>query len=153
MPSTRVKNFLEKENVCYSTILHSPAFTAQESSESAHISGKAFAKTVIVEIDGKSAMAVLPADRRVDLDDLREITGSSSAHMASEAQMKSLFPDCEIGAMPPLGNLYGMEVYVAPALAQSGEIVFNAGSHTELIKMRFADFERVAQPRILSFTM
>jgi Ala-tRNA(Pro) deacylase len=153
MPSTRIKNFLEKENVRYSTILHSPAFTAQESSESAHISGKAFAKTVIIEIDGKYAMAVLPAHRRVDLDDLREITGSANVRMASEPQMKSLFPDCEVGAMPPLGNLYGLDVYVTPALAENGEIAFNAGSHTELIKMRFADFERVAQPRILSFTM
>jgi Ala-tRNA(Pro) deacylase len=153
MPSTRIKTFLDRENVRYSTILHSPAFTAQEASESAHISGKAFAKTVIVEIDRKYAMAVLPANRKVDLEDLREVTGTANIRMASEAQMKSLFPDCEVGAMPPLGNLYGLDVYVAPALAESGEIVFNAGSHTELIKMRFADFERAAQPRILSFTM
>jgi Ala-tRNA(Pro) deacylase len=153
MPSTGIKDFLERENVPYSTILHSRAFTAQEASESAHISGKAFAKTVIVEIDGKSAMAVLPANCRVNLEDLREITGSSSVRMASEEQIQNLFPDCEVGAMPPLGKFYGIEVYVSPALAQSGEIVFNACTHTELIKMRFADFERIVQPHILSFTM
>jgi Ala-tRNA(Pro) deacylase len=153
MPSTRIKEFLERENVHYSTILHPPAFTAQELSESAHISGKAFAKTVIVEMDGKDVMAVLPADRRVDLNDLRETTGSGNVRIADETHLRALFPDCEVGAMPPLGNLYGMEVYVSPALAENGEIAFNACSHTELIRMRFADFERVAQPRILSFTM
>jgi Ala-tRNA(Pro) deacylase len=152
MPSTRIKEFLDRENVHYSTILHSPTFTAQESSQSAHISGKSFAKTVIVDIDGKKAMAVLSADRRVDLEDLREITGSANVRIVNEEELKQLFPDCEVGAMPPFGNLYGMDVYVAPSLAENEEIVFNACSHTELIKMRFADFERLTHPRILSFT-
>lgn len=153
MPSTRIKEFLDKQNIHYSTLQHSPAFTAQESSQSTHISGKSFAKTVIVEIDGRYAMAVLPADRRVDLNDLREITGSSNVRMATEAEMRDLFPDCEVGAMPPFGHLYNMDVFVAPSLAESGEIAFNAGSHTEIIKMSFADYERLAQPTVLSFTI
>lgn len=153
MPNTRIKEFLDQQNARYSILEHSPAYTAQESSQSAHISGKTFAKTVIVEIDGRHAMAVLPADRRVDVDDLREITGSSNVRIASESELRDLFPDCEVGAMPPFGHLYGMDLYVAPSLAEDGEIAFNAGTHTELIKMSFADYERLAQPTILSFTM
>lgn len=152
MPNTKIKELLDRQNVPYSTLQHSPAYTAQELSQTAHISGKAFAKTVIVEIDGRYAMAVLPADRRVDVNDLRDITGSANVRVANEAEIRDLFPDCELGAMPPFGHLYGMEVYVSPSLAESEEIAFNAGTHTELIKMRFADYERLAQPTSLSFT-
>ena len=152
MPVRKLKEFLDHEKVKYISITHSLAYTAQEVAASAHITGKELAKTVIVELDNKMAMAVLPANRKIVLQDLREVTGSDEVKFASEEQFKQRFPECETGAMPPFGNLYGMEVYVAESLTQNDEIAFNAGSHTEVIKMRFADFERLVNPRVVSFT-
>ncbi len=152
MPVQKLKAFLDKEKVKYVSIVHSPAYTAQEVAASAHVTGKELAKTVIVELDGRMAMAVLPADRKIVLQDLREVTGSDEVKFASEDEFKQKFPDCETGAMPPFGNLYGMDVYVAEGLTRNEEIAFNAGSHTEIIKMAFHDFERLVQPRVMSFT-
>ena len=148
MPAKILKEFLDKEKIKYESITHSPAYTAQEIAASAHVPGKELAKTVIVKVDGKMAMAVLPANRKVVVQELREITGADHVQFASEVEFKSLFPDCDTGAMPPFGNLYGMEVYVAPGLAEDEEIVFNAGTHTELIKMSYKDFERLVNPKI-----
>src|SRR6059036_2475529 len=134
MPVRKLKEFLDQERVKYVSIVHSTAYTAQEVAASAHITGKELAKTVIVELDGKMAMAVLPANRKIVLQDLREVTGSEEVKFASEEEFKEKFPDCETGAMPPFGNLYGMDVYAAAGLAENDEIAFNAGSHTEVIK-------------------
>src|SRR3974390_3047156 len=128
MPAKKLKEFLDQEKVKYVSIIHSTAYTAQEVAASAHVTGRELAKTVIVELDGKMAMAVLPANRKIVLQDLREGTGSDEAKFASEREFKEKFPDCETGAMPPFGNLYGMEVYAAESLMQNDEIVFNAGS-------------------------
>ena len=152
MPARKLKEFLDKEKVKYVNIMHSTAYTAQEVAASAHVTGREFAKTVIVELDGQMAMAVLPANRKIVLQDLRELTGSDQVKFASEEQFRQRFPECETGAMPPFGNLYGMEVYVSESLTQNEEIAFNAGSHTEIIRMRFADFERLVQPKVVSFT-
>ncbi len=152
MPVRKLKEFLDQENIKYVSIVHSPAYTAQEVAASAHITGRELAKTVIVELDGKMAMAVLPANKKIVLQDLREITGSDEVKFASEDEFREKFPGCETGAMPPYGNLYGMEVYASPALAENEEIAFNAGSHTEIIKMAYRDFERLVQPKVLSFT-
>ncbi len=152
MPVRKLKEFLDGENVKYVSIIHSTAYTAQEVAASAHITGKELAKTVIVELDGKMAMAVLPANRKIVLQDLREVTGCDEVKFASEEEFKSKFPECETGAMPPFGNLYGMDVYVAEALTRNEDIAFNAGSHTELIRLRFHDFERLVKPRVMSFT-
>jgi Ala-tRNA(Pro) deacylase len=152
MPVKKLKEFLDGQHVKYVSIIHSQAYTAQEVAASAHVSGRAMAKSVIVELDGEMAMAVLPANRKIVLQDLREITGSEKVKFAPEETFKTRFPDCEIGAMPPFGNLYGMEVYVAESLAQNGEIAFNAGSHIEIIKMAYKDFERLVKPRVVSFT-
>src|SRR2546425_1645159 len=140
MPVKTLKQFLDKEKIKYVSIVHSTAYTAQEVAASAHITGKELAKTVIVELDGKMAMAVLPANRKIVLQDLREVTGSDQVKFASEEGFKQQFPDCETGAMPPFGNLYGMEVYVAEALNENDQIAFNAGSHTEVIKLSYKDF-------------
>src|SRR3989441_6127893 len=137
MPVKTLKQFLDKEKIKYVSIVHSTAYTAQEVAASAHITGKELAKTVIVELDGKMAMAVLPANRKIVLQDLREVTGSQEIKFASEEQFKLKFPDCETGAMPPFGNLYAMDVYVAQSLRDNAEIAFNAGSHTELITMDY----------------
>src|SRR5262249_488627 len=113
--------------------------------------GKEMAKTVVVRLDGRMAMAVLPANQKVALSELREAAGGAKASFVTEDEFKDLFPDCETGAMPPFGNLYGMDVYVATPLAADEEIAFNAGSHTELIKMPFQDFERLVHPKVANF--
>ena len=134
------------------TIAHSSAYTAQEVAASAHIPGRILAKTVMVIIDGAMAMAVLPSSHRVLLDDLRDLIDTDDIRLAHEDEFKTLFPDCEPGAMPPFGNLYDMSVYVSPDLAEEDEIAFNAGSHTEIIKMTYYDFERLVRPHVASFT-
>ncbi len=152
MPVKKLKEFLDQERIKYVSIVHSTAYTAQEVAASAHITGKELAKTVIVELDGKMAMAVLPANRKIVLQDLREVTGSQEVKFASEEQFKQRFPDCETGAMPPFGNRYGMDVYLAESLTDNDQIAFNAGSHTEVIKLSYKDFERLVQPKVVSFT-
>src|SRR6266481_3051304 len=152
MPVKKLKEFLDKEKIKYVSIVHSPAYTAQEVAASAHITGRELAKTIIVELDGQMAMAILPANRKIVLQDLREVTGSDQVKFASEEEFKERFPECETGAMPPFGHLYGMEVYVAESLSDNDDIAFNAGSHTEVIKMACKDFERLVQPKVVNFT-
>jgi Ala-tRNA(Pro) deacylase len=151
MPVRKLKEFLDQNGVRWVSIVHSPAYTAQEVAASAHIKGRELAKTVMVKVDGKPVMVVLPASQRVDFQVLREVTGGESVVLSSEAEFRELFPDCEAGAMPPFGNLYGMDVYVAPKLAEDVEIAFNAGSHTELMKLRYEDFERLVRPKVAAF--
>jgi Ala-tRNA(Pro) deacylase len=152
MPGKKLKTYLDENNVRYVTIKHSSAYTSQEIASSAHISGKEFAKTVIVNKGEKLIMAVLPASYQVDFDQLKRSLGNENVTLAGEAEFKYHFPDCETGAMPPFGNLYNLEVYVAETLAGNEEISFNAGTHTELIKMSYADFERLVKPGTLRFS-
>ncbi|HQU59570.1 MAG: YbaK/EbsC family protein [Phaeodactylibacter sp.] len=152
MPTQKLKTFLDSHRVPYLTIHHSMAFTAQQIAASAHISGKEIAKTVMIKVDGKMAMAVLPASFQVDFDLLKRTTGASKVELADEREFKDRFPECEIGAMPPFGNLYGMDVFVAESLTKQEEIAFNAGSHTELIQMGYKDFERLVKPEVLKFS-
>jgi len=152
MPAQKLKAFLDGHGIKYVSLSHSPAYTAQEVAESAHVAGKHFAKTVMIKIDDQLAMAVLPSNRKVVLEDLRELTGRDHVRFASEEEFKSAFPDCEVGAMPPFGNLYGMDVFVSPSLEENEEIAFNAGTHTEVITMAYGDFQRLVQPKVMSFT-
>jgi Ala-tRNA(Pro) deacylase len=152
MLAKKLKEFLDQEEIKYVIVMHSTAYTAQEVAASAHITGKELAKTVIVELDGQMAMAVLPANRKIVLQDLREVTGSDQVKFVSEDQFREKFPECETGAMPPFGNLYGMEVFLAESLTENDEIAFNAGSHTEVIRMKVHDFERLVHPKVVSFT-
>jgi Ala-tRNA(Pro) deacylase len=151
MPVQRLKEFLDREGVKYVVLTHSPAYTAQEIAALAHVPGKELAKTVVVKLDGKLAMAVLPASQRVELARLREVVGAKRAQLATEAEFRDRFPGCDLGAMPPFGNLYGMDVYVADGLTEDEEIAFNAGSHTELIRLAYRDFARLVQPKVLEF--
>jgi Ala-tRNA(Pro) deacylase len=153
MPVKRLKEFLDSHNMKYVTISHSRAFTAQETATSAHIPKKELAKTVMVKVDGKMAMAVLPASYKVDFDLLTKATGSGKVEIADEEEFKDLFPGCEIGAMPPFGNLYGMDVFVAKSLTEDKEIAFNAGSHRELVRMAYKDFEGLVKPRVMKFSV
>lgn len=152
MPIQKLKSFLDSEGVKYVLISHSKAYTAQEAAASAHVPGKELAKTVMVRLDGEMAMAVLPASYHIDLDHLAERAGVRMARLASEEEFEGLFPDCDTGAMPPFGNLYGIEVYVAESLAEDEEIAFAAGSHTELVRLAYADFERLVKPKVLAFS-
>ena len=152
MSIKKLKDFLDGENVKYISIKHSSAYTAQEIAASAHIPGRELAKTVMIKIDGKMAMAVLPASYKIDVKLLQEITGAVNVRLAGESEFKDKFPDCEVGAMPPFGNLYNMEVFAAQSLEDDDEIAFNACSHTELLKMPFKDFKRLVNPKIVEFT-
>lgn len=153
MPIKRLREFLDSHAVRYFILSHSPAYTAQEIAASAHIPGGEMAKTVMVTIDGKMAMAVVPASRHLDFERLREVAGSERVDLADEKDFSGLFPECEIGAMPPFGNLYGMAVYMAEELAEKEEIVFNAGAHTELLRMSLADYTRLVHPGVADITM
>ena len=152
MPSEKLKKFLDENNIKYITVSHSKAYTAQQIAASAHIPGKALAKTVMIKLGDKMAMAVLPASKMVNFGMLKEVIGSDDVELATEREFKDKFPDCEIGAMPPFGNLYEMDVYVAEILAKQDEIAFNSCSHTELIKMSYADFEKLVKPKRLDFS-
>ncbi|HBA53784.1 aminoacyl-tRNA deacylase [Syntrophorhabdus aromaticivorans] len=152
MPVRRLKEFLDSNNIKYIAIGHSQAFTAQEIAASAHISGKKLAKTVMVRIDGTMAMAVLPASHKVDFSLLKGVANAQKVELVSEDAFRDRFPECEIGAMPPFGNLYGMNVFVSEVLAQDEEIAFNAGSHTELIRLKYKDFEKLVKPKIGRFS-
>ena len=111
------------------------------------------AKTVIVKLDGKTAMAVLPSSYHIDFDKLAKAAGASKASLATEKEFGDLFPGCDVGSMPPFGNLYGLDVLVAPPLPDDEEIAFNAGSHTELVRLRYKDFERLVRPKIADFAL
>jgi Ala-tRNA(Pro) deacylase len=152
MPVQKLKEYLDRNNVKYVTVSHSPAFTAQQIAASAHIPGKELAKTVIVKLDGKMAMAVLPASEQIDFDRLKEATGADSVELAGENEFKGLFPNCEVGAMPPFGNLYDMDVLVESHLKDDEEIAFNAGSHTELVRLPYQDYEQLVHPRVAEFS-
>ena len=151
MPSKKLKEFLDRFEVPYLTITHSQAFTAQKVAASAHIPGKNMVKTVMVVINGQMAMAVLPSSFNVDFGLLKEITGEGNVRLAGEPEFKDMFPDCELGAMPPFGNLYNLEVFVAVVLTDADEIAFNAGNHSEIIQMSYRDFERLVHPKVLKF--
>jgi len=147
MPAGKLKEYLDSQGVKYITISHSKAYTAMEVAESAHVKGKEMAKSVILKVDGKLAMAVLPATQKVHVERVRKGAGAGSVEIAGEQDFRSDFPGCEVGAMPPFGNLYGMDVFVDPHLSEDDEIAFNAGTHTELMWLRYRDFERLAKPK------
>lgn len=152
MPSTRVKEFLDSQHVPYQSIRHPPAYTTQEVAAVTHIPGREVAKTVLIWIDGEMTMVVVPASVRVDLSLLAEETGGHRIELASERDFRDAFPGCEVGAMPPFGNLYGLRVYVADMLSRDEEIAFNAGTHTEVIRIRYSDFERLVHPLVVGVT-
>jgi Ala-tRNA(Pro) deacylase len=148
---TRLEQYLEREGIPYTRTTHPLAFTAQEVAQAEHVSGRMVAKTVVLLGDGVFLMAVLSADAVVDLQELRHAMGVTHLRLATEQEIGDLFPDCELGAMPPFGNLYGLPVYVESSLAMQPEIAFNAGTHRDVVHMKFPDFRRAVEPVILSF--
>lgn len=148
MPGDRVRKCLEDAGVRFIIIRHVPEFTAQEIAATTHIRGKEMAKTVMVKINGAMAMAVIAASSKVDLERLREVTGADSVELSTEEEFGGLFPECEVGAMPPFGQLYDIPVFVDELLREDEEIAFNAGSHIDLIQMAYGDYEQVVGPVI-----
>ena len=151
MALTSLKEYLDSHNIKYVVISHSPAYTAQGIAGLAHIPGKEMAKTVMVKLDGKLIMTVLPASFRVDLVSLRKATNAKTVSLASEEEFKDQFPQCETGAMPPFGNLYGLAVFADESLTKDKEIAFNAGSHRELVRMAWEDFQKLVEPKVIRF--
>lgn len=153
MPLRALTHFLDLAKVPYRSYNHPPTFTAQETAHEMHISGHEVAKTVILRVDGRLEMAVLPACEWIDLDRFRELTGAMWVELANEDDMAQLAPLCDRGSIPPVGNLFGLPVYVSSTLTEDEIIAFNAGNHTEEIRMFYRDFEYLVQPRILDFSV
>jgi Ala-tRNA(Pro) deacylase len=151
MALSSLMEFLDQHKVKYVVISHSPAYTAQGIAGLTHISGRELAKTVIINMDGKLVMAVIPAMLRVDLALLKRATRAKVVTIAAEEEFQDRFPECETGAMPPFGNLFGIPVFVEESLARDREIAFNAGSHRELIRMSWEDFEKLVEPKVMRF--
>ncbi|MBN1542987.1 YbaK/EbsC family protein [candidate division KSB1 bacterium] len=152
MPNQKLIALLQQHSIPYKLINHPSAFTAQEVAGTAHVPGKEMAKSVIVKIDGNLTMVVLPASTLVDFALLKKATGGQTLELASEEEFCRQFPDCEVGAMPPFGNLFGMDVWVAKSLSKDEEIAFPAGTHRELIRLAFKDYKKLVRPRIRSFS-
>lgn len=146
MSMEKVKQYLDDQHIKYVIMQHSRAYTAQEVAAAARIPGRHFAKTVMVKIDGRLALAVLPATDHVDLKRLTQSVGAKSVELAKEQDFKNSFPDCELGAMPPFGNLFNMEVFVSPHLTEADRIAFNAGNHTDVMQLSYSDFARLVNP-------
>ena len=151
MALASLMDYLDLRNVAYVVISHSPAYTAQGVAGLAHIPGRELAKTVIVRLDGRLAMAVIPAKFHVDLELLRKTAKAQSVALALENEFKDRFPECETGAMPPFGNLFGLDVFADDSLEKDKEIAFNAGTHRELIRMSWEDFKKLANPKMMRF--
>ncbi|MEZ6193681.1 MAG: YbaK/EbsC family protein [Phycisphaerales bacterium] len=152
MPVKRLREYLDSHEVRYVVLSHSPAYTAQEIARAAHIPGQEMAKTVMVRLDDELVMIVMPAPAKIRFDFLRRASGAVQVELAREKDFAGLFPGCELGAMPPFGNLYEVPVIVDEALAEDEDIFFNAGTHTELIRMKYADFEALVKPTVMRTT-
>jgi Ala-tRNA(Pro) deacylase len=144
----KLKALLDGERVLYHVLRHHERFTSQEIAQALHVPGQMLAKVVMVKAKGKLRMAVLPANFLVDLTAFAKAVGAPDAGLATEGEFKSRFPDCEVGAMPPFGNLYDVPVVVDRSLAKDKEIVFEAGNHHEAIKIAYADFARLVEPQV-----
>ena len=149
MPVKRLREYLDSHGVKYVVLSHSPAYTAQEIARAAHVPGQEMTKTVMVRLDSELVMLAMPAPAKVRFDLLREASGAEQVELARERDFADLFPGCELGAMPPFGNLYEVPVIVDESLAHDEEICFNAGSHTELIRMSYADFDALVKPTVM----
>lgn len=147
----RLKEFLENNHIRYEVLGHQEAYTAPEIAHTLHVSGKMLAKVVMVKADDRFVMTVLPSNWRINFDRLKDALGAAHVRLATEDEFKGLFPDCEIGTMPPFGNLYGLGVYVDQSLTDDEEIIFQAGTHLGAIKLRYQDFANLVHPNIAEF--
>ena len=149
-PTSTLEAYLDEQNVKYVTMHHSAAYTAQELAALLHVAGRELAKTVIIKIDGRCAMVVLPASRRISFPRLRDMLAGKDVELATEADFVDLFPPCDLGAMPPFGNLFDVPVYVDQTLTEDEEIVFNDGTFSTAVRMPYSDFARLVQPTVIN---
>lgn len=149
MPSKRLKEFLDSNKVDYHVMTHKVAYTAQEVAAAQGVTGWQVAKCVVCNCDGEYTLIVLQAPVLIDLERLKQALGCKEASLATEAEMQKLFPDVEVGAESPFGNLYNLPVYIDKELARMPEIVFNADSHTETIRIKYEDFKRLVNPKVI----
>jgi Ala-tRNA(Pro) deacylase len=149
----KLKDYLEKNQVRYEVGVHGRVYTSQEIAATLHVPGKEMAKVVMVKADGKMTMLVLPASYRVDTKKLKKTLKCKKLGIAKEKDFEELFPDCEVGAMPPFGNLYHLEVWVDPVLTKDEFIVFQAGSHVETLKIKYSDYARLVNPKVGDFSV
>ncbi len=145
-------NFLNANKIKYQVITHSRAYTAQEIAALVHIPGQELAKSVMVKMDGDLVMTVLPANFKINFELLSSVLGTDRVRLAEEDEFKSVFQDCEIGAMPPFGNLFNIPVYMAQSLENDEMIAFNAGSHTEIVRMPMEDYKRLVDPIVVKIS-
>jgi len=143
--ATRLRQFLEAHQVPFETIDHPLAFTAQEEAAASHVPGHAWAKTVAVMVDGSPALAVVPATRRLDFQKFRSVVGAHDVHLASEAEFEGLYPDCDLGAMPPFGDLYGIPTFVDRELREEDRVAFHAGDHATAVELAYDEFEQLSE--------
>ena len=148
----RIREYLDSQKVPHEWVHHPQAFTSQEVAHSMHVSGKHLAKTVVLHGDGKLLMAVIPASHRLNLQELRGVTEVKQLVMLTESDLAKLFSDCEMGAIPPLGTLYGLDVWMDRVLAQSDEIIFCAGSHADCVRMSYSDYFDLVKPQVGRFS-
>jgi len=148
----RLIDFLNQSKVRYELLHHPEAFTAMELAAIEHVKGRSHAKVVMVKTDGKLSMAVLPTDHRIDLEKLGKVAGGPTV-LAAEGEFKALFPDCAVGTMPPFGEIYGVATYLDRSLTETDVIVFEAGTHSDAVRIRFAEYERLAKPTIADFAV
>ncbi|MBI4591526.1 MAG: YbaK/EbsC family protein [Candidatus Rokubacteria bacterium] len=150
----RLQRFLDQQGIAYQTLAHRQVFTAQEVAATTHVPGRQLAKVVVVRGDGGGyLMVVLPAACRIDLTALRTVTGKRKLSLAPEGEFGRLFPDCDVGAMPPFGNLYDMPVYIDACFPRAKEIFFQAGNHREVVQLSYADYARLVAPTVGEFCL
>lgn len=149
--SRKLQDYLDRHKVQYEVLAHQEAYRAPEVAHALRAPEKEMAKVVIVKLDKRFVMTVLPANWKVDLHRLKDVFFTNHVRLATEDEFKDLFPDCDVGAMPPFGNLYGLDVYVDRSLIEDDRIVFQAGTHSEAIRMRYADFADLVHPNVAEF--
>jgi Ala-tRNA(Pro) deacylase len=147
----RLQSYLDSHKIPYEVVNHPTAYTAHDVAETLHVSGNMFAKVVMVKADERPLMMVLPASWKIDFKQLKDLLRAQDVRLAAEHEFAGLFPDCDIGGMPPFGNLYGIEVYVDELLTHDEEILFEAGTHTGAIKLRYKDFAELVHPKVAEF--
>lgn len=148
--SRKLKDYLDQENIKYELSEHAEVYTAQETAGTGHIPGRQMAKSVIVKAGDGFLMCVLPSIHLIDFDKLKEVTGHDKLELAAEDELEKLFPDYDLGAEPPFGHLYGLKVYMDQLFEENEEIAFNAGTHTDIVKIKFADYKRLAHPEVVN---